>query len=334
MSTSLLITVANHGWRNRRVIEVSSASCGWEVGKARTLSVSLPASDAHRLGFSELKGLWVRMDFGGLGPWGGIIRRNPTETLSGTMELSCDSFHMLLKHIRTPRTYRQASAPAGALWMRALADCATDRRLWLDSYAADEDGPLLTTEWRGDDLYDLTDYLATNSNHEWDVTLNDDWSITGEFRRTIGRRKQSLLADGYNVAVGGVSPSSETIVNDIIAVSDDQQWETAPGVIVTDADSLAMPWGRQAETRRYAGVTGVDSLYVRAKQDLARDASPAIPATVVIAATDMAAYDIRQGDTVPYWSARQNAQYDFRVRSRAFSTEDGQLQLGGECVAA
>lgn len=334
MSDGILLTVAEPGWRDRRVLPVASLSASWSVEALGVLSAQLPADAVHRLGFAELLGKWVAWDGGALGLWGGVLRRTPSETRSGTLELSCDSFRVLFRGIATPRTYKLATAPAGALWIRGVSDAVTDRRLWLDSYAADEDGPVLALEWRGDDLADVSDQLARLSDHEWDATLNSNWTIGAAFRRRLGRDLTGsvVLADGYNVVAGQVAPSLDPLVNAIVAIPDDRQWERTQRAVAVDAGSIAT-YGRVEVTRRYEGVFGPDSLYTRAKQDVERESGPAIPATVVVALAHPVNGSIRQGDTVRYWSARQNARYAFRVTSRAVDVGEGTVTYGGDCEA-
>lgn len=331
MNGGILLTISDPGFRNQRTVEVASLSASWEVSAIGRLSATIPADVAHRLGFTYLVDKWVHWDGGRCGLWGGVIRRTPTETRNGTMELSCDTFHVLFQGIATQRSYRQASAPAGALWVRAVSDAATDRRLWVDSYAADEDGPLVALEWRGDDLYDVSDWLATNTGHEWDVTLDTNLKISAEFRKRVGRTKRVILADGYNVTAGQVAPSVDPVVNEIIAIPEEQQWERTARSVVVDASSVTR-FGRVQETRRYAGLSGPESLFTRARLDLERDAELAIPATVIVPATDPVNGSIRQGDSVRYWSARQNRQYEMRITSRSIDVAEGQVTYAGDCM--
>lgn len=334
MSTGLIVTIAYPGWRRKRTLYAVSGSGSWTVSSKGIGSFSIRARDAHMLGFESLRGLWIRVDFGRSGLWGGVIKRNPTEVREGMMELSCDSFHILLRGIVTQRTYRQASAPAGTLWLSAISDLATDRAWWIDSFEADEGGPCLQMEWRGDDLYDLTDYLATNSGHEWDVVLNDDWSISAVFRKQVGRDKRGsvLLADNYNVRAGSVQPSNDSLINTIYASTEEEDWEGAESTVAINAASRDQ-YGTMAATRRYAATLGAESLYTRAQADLATLAKPAIPATILIPRNNIVVSDIRQGDTVRYWSVRQNEQYEFRVLSRSIDLDEGDVKLGGDCEA-
>lgn len=332
---NLLLTVSEPGWRDKRDVQVVSVAASWEVSTLGLLSAKLPAKRAHLLGIGEWLGKWVRADLGRQGIWGGIIQRNPTETSDGTMELSCDSFHALFDGIATAATYRQASASAGALWLRAIADAPTNRTRWISSIRADEDGPSIAMEWRGDDLYDLSGYLADTSDHEWDVVLNADWTISAVFRKRVGRdrRGRVLLIEGRNGVSGQVAPSRDDLVNVIRAHHEEEQWETSPVTIAIDARSRQR-YEEITKTRSYAAMTGPESLYIRAKQDLARESVVKMPTTVIVPASDRQLSDVRQGDTVRYWSARQNKRGDLRIISRSIDVSEGTVKLAGDFVEA
>jgi len=333
MSSGLIVTIARPGWRDKRILQAVTCSASWEVSRIGRCSFQITARDAHRLGFTELRGLWVAVNLGRSGLWGGIIKRNPTEISTGMMELSCDSFHVLLKGIVTQRTYRQASAPAGSLWLAAISSLASDRAWWIDSFEADEGGPCLSMEWRGDDLYDVTDYLATTAGQEWDVVLNPDWSISAVMRKHVGLNKLGsvLIADGYNVRSGGVQPSNDPIVNVIYANTEEEDWESAEQVIAIDTESRER-YETIAVTKRYPATLGEASLYSRAQGDLATLAKPAIPATLMIPSKNIVVSDIRQGDRVRYWSVPQNRAYELRVISRSVDLQDGDIKVGGDCT--
>lgn len=337
-NADLLLTVANPGYARQRTAVCAELAASWEVSKPGILSAKLPWKQAQTLagqiGRTTLLGAWVAWRSPQLGAWGGIVRRLPSDVGEGLVELSADSFHVLLKGVVTRRDYTTATGSAGELAINAIADAATDRQLWLDSWAADNTGPTKRIDRRGDDLYDVIDGLATDSGYEWDVTLADDWTINFEFRKRIGqdRTGRVLYADGYNVVpAGNVSPSIEELANEIRAVPGDQRWESAPGVLVTDADSVRT-YGRRSETRRYLGLSDIASLETQARLDLVTASVPAIPIAITVTIRDRQLPNVRIGDTVRYWSARQDARYALRIVSIAYEARDGSVKLAGDAT--
>lgn len=338
MRSAALVTVATPGFSTLRTVAVSDLAVSWEVSKPGLLSGKLPwkaaAALAGALGRDTLLGAWVAWQSPQLGNWGGIVARNPSDVGEGMMELSADSFHKLLSGIVTRRDYTTATGSPGALAINAITDAATDRQLWLDAIAADDTGPTMRLDARGDDLYDVIDGIATDSGYEWNVALNDDWTISFELRKRIGKNRlgRVLYADGYNVVPAGtVSPSIDELANELHAVPGDQQWETAAGAIVADADSVRT-YGRRAATRRYVGLSDVSSLETRGRLELATAAQPSIPAAITVPITDRQLPNVRIGDSVRYWSARQNKRYELRVFAISYESRDGTVKLSGDCA--
>jgi hypothetical protein len=79
MSSGLIVTIAYPGWRNKRILQAVTCSASWEISRIGRCSFQIPAKDAHKLGFTELPGLWDSVNIGRTGLSGGIINRNPYE---------------------------------------------------------------------------------------------------------------------------------------------------------------------------------------------------------------------------------------------------------------
>lgn len=330
-SSGHTVTISDHGGTNPVILPISNPSASWEVSAIGRFSCHIPAKRAHALGLGDLKGKRLRWDHPTMGAWGGRIKRNPTETMAGTMELSADSHHAAMKGVLTPISMDTATGSPGQLALRLLTVSATDRRMPFDSIIASSGGPVLRVDLRGDDLFDVISSLASENDHEFDVTLNDDGTVDWAFKRRVGNDLTAnvILSEGWNVYGGTIAPTTDSIVNHILAVSDDQDWVTAPKKVVIAPDSITA-YERQAETRRYTGMPGRASLNVRANADLTYDSLPAIPATITLRDNHPVLSLIRQGDTVRLWSDRQNAQYFFRIVSR--SVEDGTAKIAGDCI--
>jgi hypothetical protein len=337
MISSSLITISNPGFHRKRAVAVGQLAVSWQVSAAGLLSANLPWRDAGKLaaelGRDSLLGAWVAFRSPQLGAWGGIVDRSPSDVGAGTVELSCDSFHALFRGVATRRDYTTATAGPGGLALNAVTDAATDRQLWLDAMGADAGGPSVSIDWRGDDLSDVLDGLAQDSGWEWTVELNDDWTISFAFRKRIGANRLGsvLFADGYNVTPqeGAVQPTLDGLANEIRAVPGDQAWESAAGAVAVDADSVVAR-GRHAQTRRYVGLSDTSSLYTRAVTDLARSAQPAIPVTISVPVTDRYVRNAREGDSVRYWSSKQNARYELRIATRSYDADAGLVRFAGD----
>jgi hypothetical protein len=287
------------------------------------------------MGYDTFLGRWVLWQHPALGSWGGVIEDVSIDLFRGTVELGAASFATNLRKKRTSRTFRVASAPAGSLWLRAMTDVQTDQDLDIDDISADEGGALLTWEWRGDDLFQTTDALATASNHEYDVYVDDERRIVAEFRERIGqdRRGSALLIEGREVLDGTIAATSYDLVNDLLALSGDEDWARRDHAVVTDPDSIDA-YGRQQGVAAYDFATRRASLFPRAKEDLVTLATPAVPATVRVTASSPELARFRHGDTVRLWSASANRRYDFRVLNRALAADEGVVTLAGDCVEA
>ena len=329
------VTIADPNWRNAVSVPVSGPSASWQVSTIGRFSGVIPAGRAHGLGFDDLKGKGIRYDDPYMGPWGGTIQRNQTDSGSGIMELSADSFHARMRGIRTPIMSKTISGASGQLALYVMTQSPTDKRLWFDSIAASSDGAVQRLDLRGDDLYDVVSSLASDSDHEFNVILNDDGTIDWEFRRRIGSDNTGsvILSEGWNVMSCQVSPSIDGMVNDILAVSNEQDWITAPRRRIIDPDSV-IAYEHQSEIRQYLGNAGTGSMVTRAKRDLEINGIAAIPATVSMPGNRVELRSIREGDTVRLWSNRQNARYFFRVISRSIERSGGNAvaKLAGDCI--
>jgi len=331
LGSGLTVMIADPGWRNAVRVPVSSVSCSWQVSTIGRFSCQIPLRIALGLGL-ELKGKRLRYDDPYMGPWGGVIKRNPYQVRAGTMELSADSFHGRLRGIRTPISSKAMTGSPGQLAMRLMTKSPSSKRLGFDSFAASSGGSVQRLDLRGDDLGETIEQLARDNDHEFNVVLNDDGKIDWVFRRRIGDDKTGtvVLAHGLNVNDIQLSPSIDELANDILAVSDEQAWETAPKRRVIDSDSIAT-YEQQAVTRQYQGSSGPASLVVRAKQELAVESVPAIPATVTVPGNAFVLRSIREGDTVRLWGGER---YLFRVISRSIDRGGSSpaAKLTGDCT--
>lgn len=331
----MYVIVADHGWRNPVYLPVSAPSASWQVSTISRFSAQLSARLAMSIASGDLKGKWLRYDDPLMGPWGGEIKRNPTTSRGGTMEISADSLHGRMRGILTPILSKTMSGSPGQLAMRLITRSPSRKRLGFDSMTASSGGSVSRLDLRGEDLYTTIEQLAADNDHEFNVTLNSDGTIDWVFQHRIGSDLSGsvILADGWNVTDIQLSGSIDELTNEIVAVSDEAEWAFAQKRRVRDSDSQAA-YEPQAETRQYPGSSGPASLVARAKQDLMVDALPAIPATVMVPGNNPVLRLIREGDTVRLWSANSADRYFFRIISRSIERGGGSpvAKLSGNCT--
>lgn len=328
------ITVADPGWGNPRTIAVANLAASWGVNTIGILSAMLSTRQANLAGIDDFKGKWVRWDHHTMGAWFGICTADPADLGVGTVELSCQSMAWLLKKRRTGFRANPTPSPPGSLVYRAFADANWDRDIPF-TLVADEDGAPITAEWRGDDLFDLVDNLASSSGYEYVTTIDDDNAMTFAFRRNAGRDQRGvvLLHEGRDVIDGTISPDISDMVNDILAVSSDDQWSAVDRTVVVDTDSRDA-YGALQERREYDYAVRSSSLRTRAQQDLATSALPTIPVSLRLRDRHPALANLSDGDTIRFGCNSKNHYYEVRVTSRSVDINDGAATLGGFATEA
>lgn len=327
------VILADPGWRNQVGVPAASIAASWRVSGEGRLSFHIPANVAHRFGFDDLNGRWVRWEHPLMGLWGGVVLVKNID-IGRSVECSCASLVRHLSGRRLPRKSTPATGSPGTLFLRAINAVANnDAAIPFDDVQADEDGLALTSDWRGNDLGREVENLARQGDCEYDATLQEDNRMTLEFRRQIGRdqRGRVLLAEGYQIADGQIRESIEDMANDVLGVAADRDWDKSAGGIVLNPDSIDT-YGRRQVTIRYVGVTQRAGFEPLARRDLKTLSAPAIPLSVTMPDTEPQLRDILQGDTIRLWSASANRRYDFRVRSRAVDTVGGTATLTGDAT--
>src|SRR5207344_1458609 len=135
----------------------------------------------------------------------------------------------------TPRTYRQSSGSAGSLIARAIATSNSDEPLRFTNVACDEDGAPVTIEWRGEATGRVVQTLANGANGLWRVEVNSDRDINFSYQaQPLDRRGKTLLVEGYDVLGGSVTGSIAGMVNDLLGIANDRDWQRASGSRIVD----------------------------------------------------------------------------------------------------
>ena len=325
------ILVANPFWRNLRDVRVGNLAMGWRINGTSRLSCQMRAQDAHLLGFDALLGRWVYVNTP-LGPWGGLIEDTPSRIDEETIEFSCVDHAAHLDTAITPRTYRQSSGTAGSLISLAISESGSDEALPFDSVACDEDGAPVTVEWRGEITGRVVQSLARGASGMWTVATTSARKINFTYlAKSTDKRGSILLIEGLNVYGGSVKPSISGLVNDLLGIANDRDWQRASGARVIDADSV-ITYGRRRGTTRYAGHTRRSSLESVARADLETLARPSGPVSLEMSDRNPLAWEIREGQVVRLWSSSQNRRYDLTVTGRAWESTRGTATIVGTVI--
>jgi hypothetical protein len=326
------VLLSDPGWFDARDVRAGDLSVGWRTNGPGRLSFRLPSKTAHTLGWDDLKGRWVWAPMGWLGYWGGVIEDDPGDISGGTVEVSAVSFAAMLYWRVTPRTYRQITGSAGAVIARFLKDTARERPLSLDTISVDEFGPAVNAESRGSNLGQEIQSLANGAGGSWEVTVDEDRKLAFTYRvEPSDQRGRIRLLEGYNVVAGSIRPSISRIVNDLLAVANDRNWQRSGGARVEHGSSIR-EYGRRQDTKRYAGHTRRSSLEAVARADLARLALPTAGVSLEIPATNPVLQDLRVGQLVQLRSYTVNRDYAFDVAAMAYEGQRGTVTVVGTAV--
>ena len=329
-SLSLLI-IADRGWANQRELRTSSVSANWQVSSAGRLSATIATRDAWLQGIDDYLDKWVLWVHPLMGAWGGRVEDVAVSFSRGTLEISCSSFAAAMKKRRTAKRYGQASGPPGSLVLRAMTDLSV-RDLPFTTRKADTSGNPVSVQWRGDDLYSLVSRLANHGDMQFDVTVDPDTlTIDFEFRAQTGSDKSGsvCLIEGYQIADGSIVTSSARRVNDILAVSGEQPWDSATSAAVLDGPSIR-DHGRYQETRTYYGFSSPSALANRARVELQTLKNSQIPMSLRLSDRDPQLADFIQGDTIRVVSHSMNAEYLLSVTGRAVNASTGVVTIVGD----
>ena len=306
------IVISDPGGANERDVMVGNLAMGWAVNRVSRLSCHLRAREVHQLGFDVIKGRWVWAN-GPCGPWGGYVQDDPVDVGSGIMELSCADMGGTLDFAITPRTYRQYSASPGALIGRAIRDSGQDEPLLIDRTRIDEDGRPVTVEWRGDNTGKVVRSLATNGNGWLTVTVDTDRITTLTYTiDPVDKRDEIMLVEGREVVDGSIRPSIANVVNDLLGVANDRDWQRATAARAIDAASVR-DIGRRRATQTYPGHTRASSIEPAAKRDVERLARPSGPVSLQIIDRTPLLWELRVGQLVSLWASSNNRIFDLSI---------------------
>jgi hypothetical protein len=325
-----VLTISARGGGDPVRVDHWGAYPSWVLSDAGRFRCSLTAETARALdlgGAAAAGTRWVRYRSPGLPDWGGVVTA-PVWRDDGTLELGCESFHVLLRKRRVPRVYGQQSAPAGALALRAFTDVQADDYTFITTFEADEWGDPVKWDWRGGDLKDdVLRGLVTASNQEWTV----DADRNAEWRVRIGQDKTASVKLWAPLEIVAWEHRADlwTVVNDIEGVAADQRYERSAHATYQHTDSVRT-LGRYQDSRRYAGVVNKATLRPKISRDLHRSAWPAevIDLTTVNVGMGWERYVV--GDSVQVVLPGSDAVRRVRIGARAVDIDAGTERLACE----
>ena len=325
-----LLTVSAANGANARLLPVSDVSAAWAVSEVGTLSAFIPSRTAYRQGYDEWKGLRVLYQHSHAGPWAGTIVDDPVTLDDGTLELSAQDVGRIGLHgRRTPYLFPIQMGAAGTLVRRAFSLAAQETPQWITDIHCDEDGRLFEVEFRADDLLSFVRRMADDSGQEWETGVNDDGSLYFRWRKRIGRDRDILLVEGYQIAGGSVTRSIETVVNDLQGIADDRDYARAATNVVRSPSSIDR-FGTIQGSTRFPGVVNVSTVEPQTRAAVAMSAEPVIAPTITIPDTHPIVAEIRNGDGFRLVVGSANAEYQMRAMRRHVA--GGVMEITGDAA--
>lgn len=327
------IMLSDPSFFGEREVQVGNLSLGWKANGAARASCHLPARDAHLLGFRNLLNRWMWTN-DRVGPWAGYLQDLSSESSDGTIELSFVDMADQLAQMTTPRTYQMLSSSAGGVISRAIRDGGLETGAWLSNFVIDEAGPAIKVEWRGDSVLSVLSSTANRASGMWGVSVDPGRNFTFTYlSQPIDRRDKILLIEGREVVSGSIRPSISQLVNDIVGIANDRNWQAAASARAWDEDSK-VKYGARRQTRRYEGLTKRSSLDTAVRADLEISAVPSGPVSLQIVSSHPIVRELRHSQLVRLWSWTQNRRYDLTITGLAHETGRGVVTVVGRVVEA
>lgn len=325
MTTGVGLTIANPGWAGKAFAKVADPVFSLDVAGPGTFSGILTAAEAHGLGFAELLDRWIEYEDPDFGSWRGIVTDVTWHDAEGLLELTAQTFHMLLDGRLTRESQDAITAPAAALAIRAIqdADMGGEASMMLTGWQIDGSTSPLTWQWSGESLIDEIDQIAGQAGMEWRVTgdrVFQMWQRLGSDRR--GSIEWII---GLNATASTTRRTTQGIVNDLLAIGGDDTYLNAHRERLVDWESVNRLRRRQGSTR-YPELVTRSGIRSRAKADLARlSKTPGSIRIGVIRSDDWGV--VREGDRVSIVSPAANRAYDARVMALTVDRGTGLMDV-------
>jgi len=334
------VVIGRAGWATMDRLPVVMGGVSWRTDGAGSLSCRIALRDLFARGYdlrpgsTPIKGMWLWWEHATAGGWGGVITR--TSVSWPWLDITAESFLVLLRARRVPTDYGPQSASPGSLAMRAIRDVERGGdRLQITGAVADESDVAVWYDWRGGDLAE--DVLPELTGYGYQMRVRTDTidERLFEFRRRLGldRRGDVLLAEGGAI----ISPSQEgdlwTLANAIVGVSGESDWSDSTAYRLDD-DASIRAYGRAYErTIAYPGLVTRSTIIPRVQRDLAARSSPAEVVTLDTVDAGYIWERIREGDTVTAILPSANAIVGVRIDQRTLDVSRGVQTFAGTVIA-
>ncbi len=323
------LTIYDEGWQRPRTIPASQIVATWAVNQPATLSAIVTLDDVARLGRTDVVGAWMYWEHPMQGVFGGIIDDDPSDLGNGTIAITATGIgETLLMDRTTPVLLQPDTGHAGALIRRAMTLAQTGDPLPFASVQWDESGPVVEVEWRGEPIWDVINSVLDQTGQELQITVDRDRTISLVVREQIGEdvSDRVLISEGYQVAGGRVDHSRLSVTNDIIGIASDEDFERSAFARIENETSRAR-YGRRQAVRRYDDAVSPLAVMAKVRTDIRNEATaPHLP-TITLPPMHPVGLNIREGNTVRYWSRSRNRELLFRVMSRTI--RDEALEIAG-----
>lgn len=323
-------TVYKRGWNQPQIIEGSGIVCTRAINSPGTFSAIIPSD--QKITGDEWLGRWLTWEHPTGGLFSGYIEDAPSDSGQGTIEIVAVGHANILKKRRTIRRMRPASGPPGAILTTAMAKVQLDAGMTV-TLSVSERGPQVSYEFRAESVDDLMSNLISTSGQEWYSYLDQNHSLHLIWRERVGRDETArvVFTEGINIAGLRNAKTINGMVNDLLAIADDEQYERAAGARIQSRGSIGQ-YGNFQDTRRYVGMVSKATLGQAAKHDLTSTALPVVTPDFQVPHLDWRLAFLREGTQFRLVSAIDNAVYRARVLAYSINVDAGVTTLTCDAV--
>lgn len=319
------ITIYDPGFVAPRVLNVADLSASWGISEVGRLSCTAATGDVldARNDSDTILGRWVIYDHPTCGVWTGYVEDSNIDLESGRTDLSCVGIVNLLQYRRSRIGDSPQQMSAGGLVLRAIEDSAQDDSVWLADVRIDDSDVILTYEQRAEPILEMMDRLVSDTGEEWLATSDDAGRQTLQWRQRVG--SEEIVAQFYEdlaILGGQIESSISQLVNDILAVADDDQYTLATREVATDRVSI-LKYGRRQATNRYINITAGSALLTAAYRDLRASTLPTYLVTLQIDHMDTRLDVVREGSRIVLGLPSIDAAFRARVIARVVDVLQG-----------
>jgi hypothetical protein len=326
------LVVTGPGGTSPIQLPIREPAITWAVGNIPLLSGFITVDEFIQSGFDPLDAVgWMNKELyfehTHLGRWSGLLQ--VVNRQQDRVEIVGEGWVSRLRTRTTVPIYHPVSGPGGLLAYRLLIDSATDDSHGFTSIEVDADGPILSAEWRSDNLYQALRRLCDESGLTF--WCSEDQELT--VRRRIGQDLTGSVRLAYGLQITSLRAAVDrtTVINDLTGVSEDGNFEQSSRVQVEDLASV-YTYGRNQAVAQYPGTTR-GSIEWRARSDLANFTHPSTPAEITVSNTDDCWASFREGDVVRVAAPVLGDDQAFEIYTRTWQPSTNELVCVGNLLS-